>query len=110
MHGRTTDGKAFESIFRVHCMADSPAFLPRSSQPSSRKPAINTTSKQPCLPQTADLEAPKVSLLERRFAGPPTRTAREARRWLDDHEQENHSPRPTKGFGRDFTVYLEKYI
>lgn len=69
---------------KAPCMADSPAFLPRSSQPSSRKPAINTTSKQPCLPQTANLEAPQVSLLERRFTGPPARTAREARRRLDD--------------------------
>lgn len=42
MHGRTTDGEAFESIFRAHCMADSPASrqgLPSlllGSQPSTR--------------------------------------------------------------------------
>lgn len=61
MHGRTTDCEAFEN--------NSLAFLPRSSQPSSRKPAINTTSKQPCLPQTADLEAAQVS----EFAGKEVR-------------------------------------
>ena len=68
-------------------MADSPVFLPRLAQPSSRKPAINT-SKQLCLPQTADLEAPQVN----EFAGKDVHRLSDLghqgqlRRQFDSHE------------------------